>query len=347
MNEEIEELDESQEEFELFEHYRLIVEAGQHRKRLDRYIIDRIPKVSRTKVQAGIEANFILVNGKNVKSSYQINPLDVITISMPTPPRDTDIVAENIPLEFIYEDEHLLVVNKEAGMVVHPAYGHYSGTLVNALVYYFKNLPKMSGNKENRVGLVHRIDKDTSGLLVIAKTDEAMVHLAKQFYNHSIERTYVALVWGDVEKDSATIHGNLGRSAKDRRIVSVLPEDDINGKVAITHYEVLERMRYVSLIQCKLETGRTHQIRAHMKHVGHPLFGDKTYGGDSILRGATFSKYKQFVDNCFKSLPRQALHAKSLGFIHPITKEKVHFEVPLPEDFQGILDKWRNYLSYQ
>ena len=273
-----------------------------------------------------------------------MKPLDDIRVMMGKPPRDTEVVPENIPLNIVYEDQHLLVVNKEAGMVVHPAHGNWSGTLVNALVYYFQNLPEMKGN-EGRPGLVHRIDKDTSGLLVIAKSEDAMTHLASQFFHHTIERTYLALVWGEIEEESGTVTGHVGRSAKNRKIMDVFPDGN-QGKHAVTHWKVLKRLRYVSLIQCNLETGRTHQIRAHMKFLGHPLFNDATYGGDKIRKGTQFSKYKTFVHNAFELLPRQALHAMSLGFIHPVTKEKLYFEAPLPEDFQAVLDKWENYVNF-
>ncbi|MEQ8927893.1 MAG: RluA family pseudouridine synthase [Fulvivirga sp.] len=329
---------------DLFEHHRIVADPGQAPLRIDKFLMDRIANSTRSKIQSGIADGFVEVNGEIVKSNYKVKPSDVITVSMPEPPRDTDVVPENIPLNIVYEDEHLLVVNKEAGMVVHPAYQNWTGTLVNALTYHFQNLPEMQGN-EGRPGLVHRIDKDTSGLLVIAKTEAAMNGLAKQFFDHSIERTYYALVWGIPKEEKGTININLGRSLKDRR-VTVAYEDPEIGRHAITHYEVLKDLRYVSLIKCNLETGRTHQIRAHMKHIGHPLFNDATYGGDKLLKGTQFSKYKSFVDNCFKIIPRQALHAKSLGFIHPVTKKMMQFDSDLPQDFVAVIEKWEHYVQY-
>ena len=340
MSEEID--NELPEEAELYEHYRINVDKGQEPIRIDKFLMDRIANATRSKIQSAIEAEAVLVNQKPTKSSYKIRPLDLIVISLAQPPREDVVVPENIPLNIIYEDEDLLVVNKAPGMVVHPAYQNWSGTLVNALTYHFQNLPR---NGEGRPGLVHRIDKDTSGLLVIAKTELSMAHLAKQFFEHSIERTYQAIAWGEPEPETGTIHVNIGRSLKDRKVMTAFPEGDF-GKDAITHYKVLQSYRYVSLVECKLETGRTHQIRAHMKYIGHPLFNDTTYGGDKILKGTTFSKYKQFVDNCFKMLPRQALHAKSLGFIHPITKKKLHFDSELPDDMKNLLEKWDHYVKY-
>lgn len=333
-----------EEDDELFEHHRIIADPKQQLLRIDKFLMDRLPNVTRNKLQNAIKDGFVKVNNAEIKPNYKVRPDDVITIALPEPPRDTEVVPEDIPLNIIYEDEDLLVVNKEAGMVVHPAYQNWSGTLVNALTYHFQNLPEMKGN-EGRPGLVHRIDKDTSGLLVIAKSEAAMTGLAKQFYDHSIERTYLALVWGIPEAAKGTININLGRSLKDRR-VTVAYEDESIGRNAITHYEVLEDLRYVSLVKCNLETGRTHQIRAHMKHLGHPLFNDATYGGDKVLKGTPFSKYKSFVDNCFKVIPRQALHAKSLGFMHPVKKEFMQFESELPADFEAVLEKWRHYVQY-
>lgn len=329
---------------ELFEHYRIKVDGGQQPLRIDKFLMARLSNVSRNKVQDAIKNGFVKVNESLVKANYKIKPADDILIALPEPPRVTEVVPENIPLDIVYEDEHLLVVNKAAGMVVHPAYNNWNGTLVNALVYHFNTLPEMQGN-EGRPGLVHRIDKDTSGLLVIAKTEKAMSGLAKQFFDHSIDRTYFALVWGIPEPSQGTINVHLGRSLKDRKITAAFPDADF-GKHAITHYEILKELRYVSWIQCKLETGRTHQIRAHMKYLGHPLFNDATYGGDKILKGTSFSKYKAFVDNCFKIAPRQALHAGSLGFIHPVSKIKMHFEAPLPEDLEQLLLKWEHYVQY-
>lgn len=344
MDQEIEIL-ESDENDDLFEHYRIVADKGQSFLRVDKFLMDRLANATRNKIQNAIKAESVKVNDKVVKSSYKIKPLDVVTISLPNPPRDTDIVPENIPLNIMYEDEELLIVNKAPGMVVHPAYSNWSGTLVNALAYHFQNLPT-SQNGEGRPGLVHRIDKDTSGLLVIAKTELAMTHLARQFYDHSIARKYYALIWGEPSVPEGTINAHLGRSLKDRRVTAVFPDGDF-GRHAITHYKVLKSFQYVSLIECTLETGRTHQIRAHMKYFGHPIFNDATYGGDKVLKGAVTTKYKQFVENCFKLIPRQALHAKSLGFIHPIKKEFLHFESDLPEDFKNVMAKWENYISYR
>ncbi len=341
-NEDIELQDE--EDDELFEHHRIVVDGGQALVRVDKFLMDRLSNVTRTKIQQGIHDGFVKVNEATIKPNHKIHPGDVITVSFPEPPRDTDVKPENIPLDIVYEDDDLLVVNKPAGMVVHPAFQNWTGTLVNALTYHFQNLPQMVGNT-GRPGLVHRIDKDTSGLLVIAKTELAMTKLAKQFFDHSIERTYWALVWGEPAPPSGTINVNVGRSFKDRRITTAFPEGDY-GRTAITHYKLLQSLRYVSLLECKLETGRTHQIRAHLKFLGHPLFNDATYGGDQVLKGTTFSKYKQFVDNCFKILPRQALHAKTLGFIHPTTKEFMRFDSELPTDFKEVMEKWEHYVKY-
>lgn len=333
-----------QESDELFEHHRIKVDPGQQPTRIDKFIFDRIPNASRSKIQGAIKMGFVLVNEEQIKANYKIRPDDEIVISLPEPPRDTEVVPENIELDIVYEDDHLLIVNKPAGMVVHPAFQNWSGTLVNALAYHFKQLPEMKNN-EGRPGLVHRIDKGTSGLLVIAKTEIAMTGLAKQFFDHSIERTYWALAWGEFDTQKGTIDVNVGRSLKDRRITVAFPDGDF-GRHAVTHYEVMKELRYISLVKCNLETGRTHQIRAHMKYIGHPLFGDTTYGGDRVLKGTQFSKYKSFVDNCFKIMPRQALHAKSLGFIHPVTKKKMHFDSELPQDFKDVIDKWENYVQY-
>jgi 23S rRNA pseudouridine1911/1915/1917 synthase len=334
----------SEDNDELFEHYRIQVDPGQSLIRIDKFLSDRLPNASRNRIQNGIRDGMVKVNGSDIKSNYKVRPDDVVSISLPQPPRDTDVVPENIPLNIVYEDAELLVVDKSAGMVVHPAYNNWTGTLVNALVYHFQNLPEMPDN-EGRPGLVHRIDKDTSGLLVIAKTEHALNRLARQFFDHSIERTYQALVWGVPKDMEGTIDVMLGRSLKDRRVVTAYPEGDY-GKEAITHYKVLQDLRYVSLIECKLETGRTHQIRAHMKYLGHPLFNDATYGGDRILKGTVFSKYRSFVQNCFKILPRQALHAQSLGFVHPVSGEFMQFNSSLPSDFREVIDKWENYVQY-
>ncbi|MCU0382450.1 MAG: RluA family pseudouridine synthase [Cyclobacteriaceae bacterium] len=328
----------------LFEHKRLVVDPGQSLIRIDKFLNDKLEGVTRSKIQNGIDAGFVRVNDKIVKSNYRVHPADVITISLPKPPRDTDVVPENIALNIVYEDDYLLVINKPPGMVVHPAYQNWSGTLVNALAYHFQQLPTMPGN-DGRPGLVHRIDKDTSGLLVIAKDEHTLTHLAKQFFDHSIERKYWAVVWGEPQPEAGTINVNLGRSLKDRRVTAAFPEGDF-GRRAVTHYKTLKNLRYVSLIECKLETGRTHQIRAHMKYIGHPLFNDATYGGDQVVKGTVFSKYKQFVDNCFEVMPRQALHAKTLGFVHPHSGKFVQFESALPEDFVQLMDKWEHYVKY-
>jgi 23S rRNA pseudouridine1911/1915/1917 synthase len=331
----------SAESDELYEHHRIVVDKGQALLRLDKFLMDRLPNVTRNKVQAAIKAETIQVNSTAVKSSYKVKPEDIITITLANPPRDTEVIPENIPINIIYEDDSLLLVNKEAGMVVHPAYSNYTGTLVNALTYYLQNLPT-GRNGEGRPGLVHRIDKDTSGLLVIAKTEMAMAYLAKQFFDHSIERTYYALVWGVPKEASGTIRGHIGRSLKDRRVMSVYPQGEF-GKHAVTHYKVLRSYRYVSLLQCNLETGRTHQIRAHLKFIGHPLFGDSIYGGDKIMAGMRSGTYKTFAENALKLMPRQALHAKSLGFKHPANHEFMQFDSVLPEDFQAVLTKWELY----
>lgn len=336
--------EEEPEQEELFEHYQFTADPKQSPLRIDKFLMDRLPNVSRSKVQAAIKEGYVLVNQQTIKPNYKVRPDDEIVIALPEPPRDTEVHPENISLNIVFEDDYLLVVNKPAGMVVHPAYKNWSGTLVNALAYHFQQLPTMKGN-EGRPGLVHRIDKNTSGLLVIAKTEEAMSGLARQFFHHTIERTYYALVWGEPEEPQGTIDVHVGRSPKDRRVTVAFPEGD-TGRNAITHYQVLRSLRYVALVQCRLETGRTHQIRAHMKYLGHPLFNDALYGGAEIRKGTKFSKYKQFVENCFKLMPRQALHAKSLGFEHPITKEQLFFNSDLPEDFQAVLNKWEHYVQY-
>src|SRR5690606_24031233 len=328
---------------DLFEHLRIIVDKGQKLLRIDKFLMNRVENASRNRIQNAIDAGNVLVNEREVKASYKIKPEDVISVVFPHPPRDTEVYPEDIPLDIIYEDDDLLIVNKSAGMVVHPGYNNYTGTLVNALTYHFNSLPQMPGN-DGRPGLVHRIDKDTSGLLVIAKNEWTMTNLAKQFFDHSIERKYVALVWGDITEDG-TITGYIGRSLNDRRVMSMYDSED-QGKWSVTHYKVLERLGYVTLIECQLETGRTHQIRTHLKSIGHPLFNDAMYGGDRIVKGTVFSKYKQFIDNCFTLLPRQALHAQVIGFVHPSSKKKVVFDKPLPEDFRLCLEKWRSYVQY-
>lgn len=331
-----------EEEQDLFEHFNIVVDKGQSLLRIDKFLMHRIENASRNRIQNAIDAGNVLVNKQVIKASYKVKPLDEISIVYAHPPRDTEVYPENIPLDIVYEDDDLLVVNKPAGMVVHPGYNNYTGTLVNALAYHFEQLPTLPGN-DGRPGLVHRIDKDTSGLLLISKNEITMTKLAKQFFDHSITRKYLALAWGDMEKDGR-IEGYIGRSLKNR-IVQDVYEDESKGKWSVTNYKILERLGYVTLISCQLETGRTHQIRAHMKHIGHPLFNDSTYGGDKILKGTTFSKYKQFVANCFEIMPRQALHAQTLGFIHPTTQQYMEFEAPLPADFDGVLTKWRNYIS--
>ncbi|MEL6539532.1 MAG: RluA family pseudouridine synthase [Bacteroidota bacterium] len=326
----------------LFEHYAIEVDPGQELLRIDKFLMDRLPHTTRNKIQLAIAHAFIRVNQQPTKASYKVRPNDQIQVVLPTPPRLSEVVPEALPLDIVYEDDDLLLVNKPAGMVVHPAYNNWTGTLVNALAYHFAQLPTLPHN-EGRPGLVHRIDKDTSGLLVIAKTEASMTALAKQFYDHTIQRTYYALVWGEPTVDAGTVDIAIGRSPKDRRVMATFADATV-GKHAITHYQVVKRLRYVSLIQCQLETGRTHQIRTHMKHLGHPIFNDAAYGGDQIVKGQRFSKYKAFVENCFRIMPRQALHAQSLGFVHPTTQQSVHFETPLPLDFQQVLDKWERYI---
>jgi 23S rRNA pseudouridine1911/1915/1917 synthase len=329
-------LEEQEEGF--FEHHRIVSDKGQKLMRLDKFLVDRLERTSRNRIQNAAEDGYVKVNGVPVKSSYKVKPNDVITIEMPYPVRDMELIAENIPIEIVYEDDDLVILMKPKNMVVHPGFGNFSGTLLNAMLYHFQNLPI---NSDARPGLVHRLDKNTTGLMVIAKTEEALTHLGKQFFDRTIDRRYVALVWGDVKEDG-TVIGNTGRSLKDRKVFTVFPEGD-HGKHAVTHYKVLKRFGYVTLVECKLETGRTHQIRVHMKHIGHTLFGDFEYGGDKVLKGTTFSKYKQFVQNCLELLPRQALHARTLSFTHPTTGEWMSFESNLPDDIQAVLDKWENY----
>jgi len=330
------------EEQEFYEHLRVVVDKGQSLLRIDKFLMHRVENASRNRIQNAIDLGNVLVNDKPIKASYKVKPQDVISVVLPHPPRDTEVYPENIPLNIVYEDDDVLVVNKSPGMVVHPGYNNYTGTLVNALVYHFQQLPTLPGN-DGRPGLVHRIDKDTSGLLLISKNERSMNYLARQFFEHTINRRYIALVWGDLPEDG-TVTGYIGRSIADRRVMAIY-DDEEKGKWSVTHYKVLERLNYVTLIECKLETGRTHQIRAHMKHIGHPLFADATYGGDKIIKGTVFSKYKQFVENCFELMPRQALHAQSLGFKHPSLKKDVYFEAPLPQDFEAVLKKWRNYVA--
>ena len=329
----------------LYEHYAFTVEKGQNPLRIDKYLMNFVENATRNKIQAAAKSGNIFVNEVPVKSSYKVKANDVIKVLFAHPPHESLLVGEDIPLDIVFEDDHLLVVNKPAGMVVHPGHGNYSGTLINALIHRFDNLPN---NSSERPGLVHRIDKDTSGLLVVAKTEDAMAKLALQFAEKTSEREYVALAWGDIRDDEGTIEGHIGRHQKNRLQNTVYLDDESeNGKPAITHYKVLERLGYVTLVTCKLETGRTHQIRVHMKHIGHTLFNDERYGGNLILKGTTFTKYKQFVDNCFKILPRQALHAKTLGFVHPETNEFMRFETPVPEDMQKCIEKWRHYSKHQ
>lgn len=327
----------------LFEHHRIEVDPGQQANRIDKFLLEKLQNASRNKVQNAIKDGFVLVNDNAVKPNYKIRPADVITVSLPEPPREGEILPEDIPINIVHEDDDLLIINKEPGMVVHPAYKNWSGTLVNALVHHLDNLPT-GRNGIIRPGLVHRIDKDTSGLMVIAKSEASMTALAKQFFDHSIERTYNAIVWGDLKEDHGTIEGHVGRSLNNRKVMSVFPDGEY-GKHAVTHYKVLKRFGYVTFVECKLETGRTHQIRAHMKHLGHPLFNDATYGGDRVLSGEVFSKYKQFVMNTFETCPRQALHAKTLGFKHPSSGENVFFDSAIPDDIQGVLDRWESYIG--
>lgn len=324
---------------ELYEHYRFTASDGQVPLRVDKFLMNFIENATRNKIQQAAKAGNILVNDNPVKSNHKVKPRDVVRVVLAHPPHENLLVAEDIPLDIIHEDEDVIVVNKPAGMVVHPGHGNYSGTLVNGLIHHIENLPT---NSNERPGLVHRIDKDTSGLLVVAKTEFAMAHLSKQFFDRTTERLYYALVWGNIEDDSGTIEGHIGRCFKNRLQMDVFPDGEY-GKPAITHFKVIERLTYVTLVQCKLETGRTHQIRAHFKHIGHTLFNDERYGGDQILKGTTFTKYKQFVENCFKVLPRQALHAKTLGFTHPTSGEFMQFDSQIPEDIEACLEKWRTY----
>ena len=331
------------EEENLYEHFTFVADAGQNPIRVDKFLINRIQNLSRNKIQMAAKSGFIFVNEISVKPNFKIKPKDIVKVTLPHPPFENLLKSEKIPLNIVFEDDHIIVINKQAGMVVHPGHGNYSGTLVNALLYHFKNLPV---NSNGRPGLVHRLDKDTSGLIVVAKSDLAMKSLAYQFYNKTIDRKYHALVWGNVLQDSGTINANISRDLKNRLRMLVYPKADI-GKKAITHYKVIERFGYVTLLECNLETGRTHQIRVHMKHVGHTLFNDERYGGNVVLKGTKFSKYKQFVDNCFKILPRQALHAKTIGFNHPFNKKQMTFNSDLPEDISEVLKKWRTYSKHK
>jgi 23S rRNA pseudouridine1911/1915/1917 synthase len=340
----------SEESYGLYEHHNIKVEKGQVMMRIDKFIMIRVANTTRTKVQHACEAGFVLVNGKSVKSNYRIKPLDEISIVLTVPPRDVEVVPENIPINIVFEDDYIALINKEPGMVVHPGYGNYRGTLVNAMAYHFNNLPKMKTKLTDdvymdRPGLVHRIDKNTSGIIIMAKTELAMVRLAKDFYDRTMDRKYVAIVWGDLKEDTGTIIGNVGRDLKDRKKMAVFPEGSEHGKHAVTHYKVLERFGYITLVECKLETGRTHQIRVHFKSIGHPIFNDYEYGGDIILKGLNTAKYKQFIKNCFELLPRHALHAKTLGITHPITGEKLFFDSEIPNDMQLVIDKWRKFMK--
>ena len=339
MSEEFEILDEEQ---ELFEHYNIVVDKGQSLLRIDKFLMNRIEGVSRSKIQAAASAGNIFVNKKPVKPNYKVKPNDVISIVLAQPPREVELIPQNIPINIVYEDADIIVINKEAGMVVHPGFGNFTGTMVNALIYHFQQSEK--NDETVKPFLVHRIDKNTSGIILVAKTEMAQAKLAKEFFDHTITRKYHALVWGEFKDDEGTITGNIGRNPKDRKVMTVF-QDEENGRHAITHYKVLERFGYITLIECQLETGRTHQIRVHMKYAGHPLFNDDTYGGNYILKGTTFTKYKQFIENCFKILPRQALHAKSLGFKHPLTGKDIFFDSELPTDMLTVIEKWRKYIS--
>ncbi len=330
-------------EQELYEHYRYVADPGQELLRIDKFLIDRIPDTSRNKIQEAARAGNILVNEQTVKPNYKVRPDDVISVVLPYPVREIELIPEDIPLEIVYEDEALVVVNKAAGMVTHPGYGNYTGTLINALLHHFGTLPGGAKAGE-RPGLVHRLDKNTSGLMVVAKSEYALTHLARQFFDRTTNRKYQAVVWGDVAENEGTITGHIGRSLKNRKVMSVFPEGEY-GKHAVTHYKVVRRFGYVTLVECKLETGRTHQIRAHMKHIGHPLFNDPEYGGDKILKGTTFTKYKQFVQNCFEVCPRHALHAQTLGFQHPDTGERFQFDSAIPNDMVEMMEKWERYVA--
>ena len=330
---------------DLYEHHKIVVDKGQNPLRIDKYLMNFIENATRNKIQAAAKDGSIFVNDIAVKSNYKVKPFDVIRVKFEHPPFENLLVGEDLPLDIVYEDDDLLVVNKPAGIVVHPGHGNYSGTLINALIFHFENLPK---NSSDRPGLVHRIDKDTSGLLVVAKTEHAIAHLSKQFKDKTSEREYVAIVWGNVKEDEGTVEGHIGRHPKNRLQNTVYEGDDAyKGKPAVTHYKVIERLGYVTLLSCKLETGRTHQIRVHMKYIGHTLFNDERYGGNLILKGTTFTKYKQFVSNCFKVLPRQALHAKTLGFEHPVTGKQMSFNTDVPQDMQKCIEKWRHYAKHQ
>jgi 23S rRNA pseudouridine1911/1915/1917 synthase len=340
---ELDELEEVGGEQELFEHFRFVVDKGQAIIRIDKYLVNCMSNTSRNRIQEAADAGNILVNGKPVKSNYKAKPYDIITIVLAYPPNQFEIIPQDIPIKIVYEDDDIMLVDKQPNLVVHPGFGNFDGTLLNAIAYHLKDHPDFDPN-DSRIGLVHRIDKDTSGLLLIAKTEEAKSNLGKQFFDKTTQRRYQALVWGNVKEDEVTIIGDLARDPRDRMLFKVFPEgENPVAKHAVTHYKVIERLAYVTLVECRLETGRTHQIRVHMKHIGHIIFNDERYGGHDILKGTTTAKYKQFVKNCFEICPRQALHAKTLGFVHPRTGEFMHFESELPDDMQQLIDKWRGY----
>lgn len=343
MIEEDEKLQDEQDNEELYEHHKLVADQGQQPLRVDKFLNNLLRNTSRNKIQQAAAAGNIHVNGQACKSNYKVKAGDIVQVVLSYPPREVELIPQDMSLDILYEDDDVVVLNKEPGIVVHPGYGNYSGTLVNGLIYHFKNLP---GVDEQRPGLVHRLDKETSGIMVVAKNEYSMAHLAKQFFDRTTKRTYHAVVWGDVKEDEGTIIGHIGRSKNNRKVYTVY-EDESEGKHAVTHYKVLKRLGYTTLVECRLETGRTHQIRVHMKHIGHTLFNDKDYGGDTILKGTTFTKYKQFVQNCFKTCPRQALHAKTLGFTHPKTGKELSFDSDLPEDMASLIDKWENYAKHK
>ena len=328
---------------ELFEHFRFTADPGQTTLRIDKFLFNKLENTSRSRIQSAANAGNILSNGSPVKPNYRVKPGDLVTIVLPHPPRKIELIPQDIPLDIVFEDEHVIVLNKQVGLVVHPGYGNYSGTLVNALMFHLRDNPLFHSGEE-RPGLVHRIDKNTSGLLVVAKNELALNKLASQFFHKTSKRTYSALVWGDMKEEEGTVVGNIGRNPKNRKQMHVFPDGDL-GKEAVTHYRVLERLGYVNMVECRLETGRTHQIRVHFQYLGHPLFNDPEYGGDRILRGTTFTKYKQFVQNCFELLPGQALHARTLGFVHPSSGEEMLFDAPLPEGFSAVIQKWRTYIQ--
>jgi 23S rRNA pseudouridine1911/1915/1917 synthase len=338
-------IDQSESNDELYQRFQFTADKGQEPYRIDKFLMNRIEGATRNKLQQAINSGLVLVNDKEVKQNYKVKAFDRIVVYSDLSPESTDVIPEQIDLNIVYEDEDLMVINKPAGMVVHPGSGNYSGTLLNGVAYYLQQKnPSINADVLPRFGLVHRIDKNTSGLLVLAKTDKAMSHLAKQFFDHTVKRKYIALVWGELKNDTGTIIAHVGRNQRYRKLFEAYPEGD-HGKEAITHYRILERLNYVSLVECVLETGRTHQIRVHMKYIGHPLFNDDFYGGDKIVKGTVYSKYKQFVDNCFAICPRQALHAKTLGFIHPVTGKEMNFDSELPEDISMVIEKWRNYVK--